>query len=135
MNPQIILAESDARRLRTLLNSPPKGLDRDSLDWLRQEMEHARIVPDGQVPEDVITLNSTAEIEDLTDGEVDTFTLVDPSEANPAHGKVSLLAPLGMGMIGFRAGDEFEWPLPGGTARYRIRRLVENPRRAASHTA
>jgi regulator of nucleoside diphosphate kinase len=66
------------------------------------------------------------EIEDLSDGEVSTFTLVLPSEANPAAGRISLLAPLGMGMIGYREGDEFEWPLPAGTARYRVRRVLDN---------
>jgi regulator of nucleoside diphosphate kinase len=124
MNPQILLSESDARRLRLLLGSAPKGLDAASMAWLRDELDRARIVPDAEVPDDVVTLGSIVELEDLGDGEVDTFTLVLPAEADPAQGRISLLAPLGMGMLGFRAGDEFEWPVPAGKARYRVRRLL-----------
>jgi hypothetical protein len=29
-------------------------------------------------------------------------------------------------MLGFRIGDTFRWPVPGGTARVRIRRLLEH---------
>src|SRR5690606_30440059 len=111
-------------RLRLLVTGTPKGLDAASIQWLRDELERARIVPDSEVPDDVITLGSIVELEDLSDGEVDTYTLVLPGEADPAQGKISLLAPLGMGMVGFRAGDEFEWPVPAGTVRYRVRRLL-----------
>jgi regulator of nucleoside diphosphate kinase len=129
MNPQLILSETDARRVRVLLSSPPRGLEPEGLERLRREVENARIVPDNEVPEDVITVNSIVEIEDLEDGEVDTYTLVLPAEANPSQGKISLVAPLGMGMLGYREGDEFEWPVPGGTARYRVRKLLGNAAR------
>ncbi len=124
MNPQIVISETDARRLRVLLSSAPKSVDASSLNWLRAELERARVVPDNEVPDDVVTLGSVVEIEDLSDGEVDTFTLVLPSEADASKGRISLLAPLGMGMLGFREGDEFEWPVPSGTARFKIRRLL-----------
>ena len=34
--------------------------------------------------------------------------------------------PLGMAMLGFKAGDEFEWPVPAGTIRVRVKRLIES---------
>lgn len=123
-NPQIVLSESDAHHLRILVANPPKGVDGASIDWLRAELDRARVVPDDQVPGDVVSLHSTVEVEDLTDGEIDTYTVVLPAEANPAQGRISMLAPLGMGMIGYRAGSEFEWPVPAGMARYRIHRIV-----------
>jgi regulator of nucleoside diphosphate kinase len=132
MNPQIVVSESDARRLRLVLSTAPKGLDPESMVWLQQELDRARIVPDNEIPADVICLHSVVELEDLSDGEVDTFTLVLPADADPSRGKISLLAPLGMGMLGFRQGDEFEWPVPGGTARFRVRRILGNEARRAN---
>lgn len=127
MNPQIVVTESDARRLRLLVGTDGlrRGPDAASLEWLERELDRARVVSDSEVPEDVITLNSEVELEDLEDGEVDTYTVVLPSEADANRKRVSVLAPLGMGMLGFREGDHFEWPVPSGTARYRVRRLLK----------
>ncbi|MFN7138066.1 MAG: GreA/GreB family elongation factor, partial [Limisphaerales bacterium] len=33
------------------------------------------------------------------------------------------LAPLGMAMLGYREGDEFDWPVPAGTIRVRVRKV------------
>lgn len=126
MNPQLILRESDVRCLHRLLGAPErrKGLDAASLTWLEGELARAQIVADDLCPEDVVTLNSIVELEDLTDGEVETYALVLPGEADPGRNRVSVLAPLGMGMLGYRVGDEFEWPIPTGTARFKVRRLA-----------
>jgi regulator of nucleoside diphosphate kinase len=71
-------------------------------------------------------MNSTVELEDLEDGEILTYTLVFPENADIESGRISILAPLGMAMLGFKVGDEFEWPVPAGTLRVRVRRLVES---------
>ena len=44
------------------------------------------------------------------------FTLVFPSDANIEAGKISVLAPLGTAMLGYRVGDEFAWIVPYGYA-------------------
>ena len=63
-------------------------------------------------------MNSRAELLDLDTGERMDFTLVFPIDANIEEGKISVLAPLGTAMLGYRVGDEFEWTVP-----YRLRRL------------
>lgn len=127
MNTTIIITETDARRLRPLVQNskPGSGADADSINRLRIELDRAKIVPDDQLPEDVIAMNSTVELEDLTDGEILTFTLVYPEKADAAAGKISVLAPLGTAMLGYRVGDEIEWPVPAGTVRVRVRKLLE----------
>ena len=126
MTQQIIVTETDANRLRPLLESAPLTQDcnRASLNRLKLELDRARIVGDTELPSDVIGMNSTVEVEDLTDGEVLTFTLVYPEQADIAEGRISILAPLGMAMLGYREGDEFEWPVPAGTMRVRVRKLI-----------
>lgn len=123
MKPQILLSESDARRVRLLAGSS-KGLDPTCLGWLREAIDRAEVVADGEVPEDVISLHSPVEVEDLETGEIDSFMLVMPAEADPARGRISFLAPLGRAMLGIREGDCFECHAPGGKTSHRVRRVL-----------
>lgn len=123
----IYITEQDARRLRALIQSPRarEAVDDESLNRLKAELDRARIVPESELPTDAITMNSTVELEDLDDGEIFTYTLVFPEIADATNGRISILAPLGMAMLGYRVGNEFEWPVPDGTIRVRVRRLLE----------
>ena len=80
------------------------------------------------VPSDVITMNSRAEMRDLESGETVAFTLVFPSEANIDEEKISVLAPIGAGMLGYRVGDQFEWNVPGGLRRMKVTKVALSAR-------
>lgn len=123
-NLPIVICERDAARLRKLIEAC--GNNDENIQRLKNELERARIVPESELPPGVIAMNSTVELEDLEDGEIMTYTLVYPENADVESGKISILAPLGMAMLGFKVGDEFEWPVPAGTLRVRVRRLVES---------
>lgn len=124
MNLPIIISERDAARLRQLIAACAPA-NTEHIERLKAELDRARIVPGPELPANVIAMNSTVELEDLEDGEILAYTLVFPENADVAAGKISILAPLGMAMLGFKTGDEFEWPVPAGTLRVRVRRLIE----------
>jgi regulator of nucleoside diphosphate kinase len=126
MNLPIIVSERDAARLRRLAQAESPA-HAESIRQLRTELERARIVPETELPAGVITMNSTVELEDLEDGELLTCTLVFPENADAQAGKISILAPLGTAMLGFKVGDEFEWPVPAGTLRVRVRQIIQTP--------
>lgn len=93
------------------------------------EMERAKIVEDDQVGEDIIRINSTFEIEEISTKKVMKFTLTLPHHSNLKEKKLSIFTPLGVALIGFQKGMEIEWPLPGGVKRIVIKeveRLAEN---------
>lgn len=73
---------------------------------------------------------SVVTVFDVTGGSRREVTLVYPHEALPAEGKVSVLAPLGTALLGYRQGDEVEWLMPGGIRRLRIEN-VRSPNEAA----
>jgi regulator of nucleoside diphosphate kinase len=135
MNLPISITEQDAARLRRLLDSnvARKETDSTSLKRLEHELDRAKIVPQSELPADAIAMNSTVELEDLSDGEILTYTLVYPEQADAASGRISILAPLGMAMLGYRVGDEFEWPVPSGMIRVRVRRMIESPDAKSPH--
>ena len=51
--------------------------------------------------------------------------LVLPRDANVASQRISVLAPLGTALLGYREGDEFEWVMPGGRQRLRVERVKQ----------
>ena len=48
------------------------------------------------------------------------FTIVGPSESNPAQGYISNESPLGSAFLGKKKGDEFEVLVPSGKMKYKI---------------
>lgn len=128
----IYVTREDKRRLEDLLreveaSDPRKHGD---LKALAEELHRAVVVESKDVPGDVITMNSRADMLDLENGETVTFTLVFPSEANIEDGKISVLAPIGAGMLGYRVGDEFEWKVPAGVRRMKVTRIHYQPEAA-----
>jgi len=86
----------------------------------QRELERAEIVAPDKVPADVITMNSRAELLDLDTNERMEFTLVFAADADIEAGKISVLAPLGTAMLGYRVGNEFEWVVPYGRRRLKV---------------
>lgn len=87
---------------------------------LSEELENAVIVSKAKFPPDVIRLNSTAVIKDLTNNRVMTVTIVLPRQADVKKNKISVLAPLGTALLGFRKGQEISWAMPAGTRNFLV---------------
>ena len=117
-------------RLRSLMESMKSS--REDLRTLRAELDQAHVVGRSEIPPDVITMNSKAQVRDLEDGELMTYTLVFPMKANVDEGMISVLAPIGTAMLGRRVGEEFEWHVPGGPIRLRVESVLYQPE-AAGH--
>lgn len=133
MNSTIIISDLDMRRLRSLVEARinTRGPDADNLVRLARELDRAEVVAAADVPDGVVTMDSSFEIENLANGERLTFTLVFPDEADADHDRISVLAPLGSAVLGYREGDWFEWPTPGGIVRMAVRRVF-SPKHAAA---
>ena len=115
----------------TALRSEPRA----DLTALAEELKRAVVVQPHEIPEDVITMDTRAEILDVDTGETTTFTLVFPSRANIDDGKISVIAPIGAGMLGYRTGDEFEWRVPAGIRRMRVTKIHFQPEAAGGRFA
>lgn len=128
----IVIAEADAQRLRGLLTARRDAALRDAahLDDLAAELERAALMTRDAIPPDVVVMDSRVQVLDLASGERREYTLAYPLDSDPAAGHISVLAPLGTAMLGYREGDEIEWLMPGGMRRLRIekvRRPDEHP--------
>lgn len=132
---KITLTETDATRLLDMIQTLRASGSRDAaaaLVPLETEVARARRVAPEAIPPDVVTMNSTVEFRDLDSGAQLCYTLTWPSDANPAEGKVSVLAPVGTALLGVRVGDQIEWAVPAGVRRFRVERVAYQPE-AAGH--
>lgn len=125
----IYVTENDAKRLQTLLEVAKQSqyYGSDELQKLGAELNRAIVVASKDVPRDVITMNSKVRLLDLETKEEMTYTLVFPDEADFAEGKISVLAPIGTAMLGYRAGDTFSWQVPAGIRRIKILSILYQP--------
>ncbi len=128
----IVITEPDYERLRRLIESSKQFRQRDleHLDVLEQELERAMIVQPGEVPHNTVTMNSRVRIRDLNDGREMTYQIVFPGNADVAKNRISVLAPIGTGLLGYSAGTTVEWRVPSGVRRLRILHVEYQPEAA-----
>jgi regulator of nucleoside diphosphate kinase len=134
MDRDIYITEFDLKRLVELVQVGItfKGKDDNHLQRLQEELDRAHVVETTAIPQDVVTMNSRVRLLDVYTGEERLCALVFPSDANIELNKISVLAPIGTAMLGYRVGDMIEWEVPGGLKQLRIAEILYQPE-AAGH--
>jgi regulator of nucleoside diphosphate kinase len=84
------------------------------------------------IPHDLITMNSTFRLRNLDTAEQTVYTLVFPGEADSAKSKISILAPVGTAVLGYRVGDIIEWQVPAGSKRFKVEQILYQPEAAGT---
>ncbi|WP_106640726.1 nucleoside diphosphate kinase regulator [Allosphingosinicella vermicomposti] len=84
---------------------------------LFSEIDRAKVYPAEKLPPDVVTLGSVVSYSDDSSGAVRQVRLVVPGEADIEKGQVSIVTPVGVGLIGLKAGQSIDWPCPDGRPR------------------
>lgn len=118
----IVISTTDRERLWRLMDSARLDLriSAASIAALESELARAEVVEPDELPIDVVTMGSTIWFRDLETDEVEQYTLVLPSEADVLRDRISVLAPIGTALLGYRLGDVVEWRVPSGKRRMEI---------------
>ena len=123
--PSIVMSRPDWDRLDALLESSA-ARNLPGVEALRAEIDRASVVEAGEVPPDIVTMNSTARFADDA-GANYTLTLVYPEGAGQP-GTVSIFAPVGSALLGLKVGQSIDWHLPGGkNTRLRVLEVLDQP--------
>ncbi len=130
---EIYITEYDMKRLRSLIEIGSKK-DAGYLERLEEELDRAIIVDPKDIPEDVITMNSRVRIRDVDSGEERTFILVFPGQGQTSEMAISVLAPIGTALLGYREGEIIEWEVPGGLKRFQVAEIIYQPERLGNYT-
>jgi regulator of nucleoside diphosphate kinase len=133
-NRTIIMSDADHERLAALIESARYNvsLREDYLTALEGELKRARVVPQSDVPPEVITMNSVVRLRDLDTDELEEYELVYPADADMAHNRISVLAPIGTAILGYRLGDDIKWLVPAGPRRLRVEEVLYQPERGGA---
>jgi len=125
----IYVTEPDYHRLSALIETTRErnGVDIEYLKKLEAELDRAEIVDPKDIPDDVITMRSRVRLQDLVTGEANTYSLVFPTEADFNEGKISILAPVGTAILGYKSGDTIEWSVPSGLRRIKVDEVLYQP--------
>jgi len=126
INSNIILKKADYDMLVKYIYSrlTPLSSDNRNAEQLYEELKNAQVVESDEFPEDAIGLSSLVEVEEQLTGRKMRFTIVLPSEANLGKKRLSVFAPLGIALMGYRKGQIVHWEMPAGQKTFFIRNVT-----------
>ncbi len=120
LRPRIHLLASESDLLGNLALQAEQRLPVVSA-MLLTEIERAEVHERETLPGDAVTIGSEVEFVDEASGTVRRITIVLPAKADIEAGRVSVLTPIGAGLIGLRVGQSIDWPdLEGRERRIRV---------------
>lgn len=79
---------------------------------LREMIANAKVLDESQIDETKISVGSIVEIHNITRNIKTTYHIVGSYETDPQNGKISDSSPIGLALVGARAGDEVIVPTP-----------------------
>jgi regulator of nucleoside diphosphate kinase len=120
MKPTPVFTITDYNILRELAKNAKDSTNITEIALLTQELDRATISKDDFFAETIVRINSHVVIEDVTTHKQMKIQIVMPSQSDIKEGKVSILAPLSVAIIGFKENDEVEWQLPAGIKTLKI---------------
>jgi regulator of nucleoside diphosphate kinase len=125
--PQIIVSKADYERLTDLASASMQRLP-EVADELLAEMDRAKIVDEGDVPDDVVRMGSTVTFKS-DDGQTRTMTLVYPADESLDKHRISVMTPIGAALIGLGVGQSISWPgRDGRQHQLTVTEVVTTPR-------
>ena len=133
----IRVTDVDSRRLEMLIQGtrPNDKRDQGSVELLERHLDDAEVTPAHGIGPDVVTMNSEVRVRDVDTHEAIVFRVVFPRAADAAAGRISVLAPLGMAVLGRRVGEHVAWQTPGGLRRLQVDRVLYQPEREGKDVA
>lgn len=118
----IVVTSTDLARLQAVINSARQDsrVPLQLLNALEDELRRAEVVEPGELPGDVVSMESTIWFRDEADGDEECYMLVYPQQADVSRNRISVIAPIGTALLGYRIGDVVEWEVPAGISRLKI---------------
>jgi regulator of nucleoside diphosphate kinase len=128
----IVLTEDDAVELTRLIQTRSAFYrhDLEHIEALAHELDRADVVTAATLTPDIVTMRSRVQVRDLETGKMDAYTIVTPMDADIAARRISVLAPMGTALLGYRTGDTVECRMPGGRRQLLVEEILYQPEAA-----
>lgn len=110
---RIFVTDLDYQRLSSLAAQT----ESDTGLALEEELSRANVIAQKDIPPTVVTMNSRVKFVDEITGQEQEMTLVYPKDANLEKSQISILAPIGVALLGLSVGQAIDWKLPNGSVK------------------
>lgn len=126
INNQLVLRLDDYKLLTAYLNTWNGNtlVEQKSARELQAELKRAKLVDKDEFPADAVRLNSKVKIKAEGRDGIMELMLVMPDKADMKARKVSVVAPVGAALIGFRQGQQVSWQVPAGKKTFTILEVI-----------
>ncbi len=136
MDNQIIITELDFVRLSKLVHSTQndKSVEIRNLKFLSEELRRAQRVESKKMEADYVTMNSEVEILDPDTKRTMVLKLVYPQDSDFKKGRISILSPLGIALLGYKVNSTISFEVPKGTKKMKITKIIYQPEANGEYT-
>jgi len=125
----IYITDNDMKRLKELIIEADNK-DKKYLRELEDELDKGEVVNSRDIPDNIITMNSKVRLRDINTQKEMICWLVFPDDSNADQGKISILAPIGTALLGYKVGDIIEWEVPAGLTKLKVEEILYQPEAA-----
>lgn len=130
--PAITVTRLDMQRLEHMLDNL-NNYDA-AAEALEAELARASFVGHTEIANDIVTMNSKAHCYEENSATEYQLTVVYPELAG-VEGNVSILAPIGMALLGLSVGQSIDWLTPKGkTLKLTLKHIEYQPEAAQQYT-
>jgi regulator of nucleoside diphosphate kinase len=132
---RIYITDNDMKRLRELIKKEKtiNQEDKKYLKELRDELDKGIVVNSHDIPPNVITMNSKVRLKNISTQKEIICSLVFPEDSNADQGKISIFAPIGTALIGYKVGDIIQWRVPAGLMKLKVEEILYQPEAAGDY--
>lgn len=120
-----MITDQDLKRVLSCLRGECRDIS--IVEMWEEKIERAEIIMQDEAPADLVTMNSIIHCGNSK------FTLVFPREADIDQGRISILAPLGMALLGARVGQTISWQARDGQTRKLVIDSISYQPEASGH--
>lgn len=97
-----------------------QGLIESRIIFLEKMLKNVRVLDHSELTNDQVMVGSKVKVKD-EDGEIEEYSIVGSTEADPLEGKISDESAVGKGLIGRKVGEIAEITVPSGAVvRYEV---------------
>lgn len=87
---------------------------------IEKMLKTARVIDDEDIDTKTVNIGTKVKVLDIEFDEEVEYTIVGPTEADPAKNRLSYQSPVGQALIGKSVGEEVEVEVPAGTMKFKV---------------
>ena len=132
----MVVTTADRKRLQRMIDSLRESRSNvgdpyeSHLRALEDRLAASALAGETDVDDDIVTMNSRLQLRDLDSGKGRAVTLVYDGDVDPFGEKLSVITPMGMAILGSRAGNVVQWQARRRQRRVRVERILFQPEAA-----